>query len=128
MRRFRVFLTAIAVTFLLTAMATVPSGAAPGHARAHGHGGFDGTWSVSIYTSNGSCGSYRAAAYISGGSVSGGGGDYSLYGRVSGSGAISVTVSRGGGTAYGSGRLYGSHGGGGWRTSSGECSGRWSAS
>jgi len=126
MRKFGGLLTAIAVAVLLAAVAVSPSDAARKAVRGR-TGNFDGSWSVSIYTTNGPCGTYRVAARIAGGRVYGGG-DYSVSGHVSSNGAISVSVSNSQGTATGYGRLSGSHGGGRWRTSGGECSGSWSAS
>jgi hypothetical protein len=118
---------AITVTAVLAAAAAVPSDAAPRYARGRA-GSFDGDWSVAISTSYGNCGSYRAAVRISGGRVSAAGGDFNASGAVNPSGGISVRVSSSQGTAYGSGRLRGSQGGGRWRTTSGECGGSWYAS
>ncbi len=130
MNRFFRALFAAATAALLVAAATAPSDSAPRH--RHEYRGrvstFDGEWSVAIYTSFGSCGSYRAAIRIVGGRVEGGNGDYSVNGRVSPSGAVSVTVSGGQGSASGYGRLSRYSGGGRWRSSGGECSGSWSAS
>ena len=124
---------AVAVTAMLAAAVAVPSpsDAAPRHARAVRGGGthsFDGEWSVSISTSYGNCGSYRAGIRIAGGRVYATGGDFNASGAVNGSGGISVRVSSSQGSAYGSGRLRGSQGGGRWRTNSGECGGSWYAS
>jgi hypothetical protein len=89
-------------------------------------GPYDGSWSVSVTTSRGNCGSYRYGVNISNGIVSGSG----ASGRVSNSGHVSVTVSGGAGTAHGSGHLSRNSGGGSWRGSGGQgtCSGSWSAS
>ncbi|MGB6536874.1 MAG: hypothetical protein WBF58_13025 [Xanthobacteraceae bacterium] len=126
-RLFRVLFVAATAALLVTA-AAVPSDSAPRHRHEYRVSVFDGNWSVAIYTSYGSCGSYRAAIRISGGRVEGGNGDYSVNGRVSPSGAVSVTVSGGAGSASGYGRLSRSSGGGRWRSSGGECAGSWSAS
>jgi len=88
---------------------------------------FDGVWSVLIATAQGNCGSYRAAVQISGGRVSSAEGDYAVSGTVSRSGATAVTVIGNQGSATGSGRLHGTSGSGRWRSSSGECSGAWTA-
>jgi hypothetical protein len=117
---------AITVTAVLAAAVAVPSDAAPRHARAR-VGSFDGEWSVAISTSYGNCNNYRAALRIAGGRVMAAGGDFSAGGYVTPSGGISVTVSNGSGSAYGSGRLRGSQGAGRWRTRSGECAGTWYA-
>jgi len=121
---------AVALTATLAAAVAVPSDAAPRHARAvrGGTHSFDGEWSVSISTSYGNCGSYRAGVRISGGRVYSSGGDFNAAGSVNASGGISVRVSSSQGSAYGSGRLRGSSGGGRWRTTSGECGGSWYAS
>jgi hypothetical protein len=126
---FRAFFAAATAALLATAMAA-PSVSAPRHHR-HEYARvstFDGEWSVAIYTSYGSCGSYRAAIRIAGGRVGGGNGDYSVSGRVTPSGAVAVTVSGGQGSASGYGHLSRYSGGGRWRTSGGECGGSWSAS
>jgi len=93
-------------------------------------GPFDGYWSVLIVTRSGACDpTFRTAVSISNGIVSGGGGA-NISGRVSNSGAVSVSVSAGDQRASGGGRLRGNTGGGSWsgRGSRGHCSGSWSAS
>jgi hypothetical protein len=91
---------------------------------------FDGSWSVLVITRRGTCEpSYRFGVMIYNGVVTSGGGA-SVAGRVLPNGRVSVAVSGGPGTAYGSGRLTRAGGGGGsWRGSgpSGACSGVWSA-
>jgi hypothetical protein len=96
---------------------------------------FNGSWSVVIYTRRGNCDpNYRYGVSIYNGVISGGGGA-SVSGRVTRSGHVSVSVSAGGSTAYGSGRLavdrrgYG-RGSGSWRGQgpNGACSGSWAAS
>jgi hypothetical protein len=91
---------------------------------------FDGSWSVTITTTRGSCDSgvifaiqVRGSAVLPTGSVS-------VHGHVAPSGAVTVHVSDGGSNASGSGRLHGSSGGGSWhgQGSRGTCSGTWSAS
>jgi hypothetical protein len=114
---------------LATAFATTAIFAAPAAVRA---ASFDGSWSVTVVTRSGPCdASYRYGVTIRGGAVYyAGGAPVSVSGRVSPSGAVSVSVSGGGQSAYGSGRLSGNHGGGSWRGQgpSGRCSGVWSAS
>jgi len=91
---------------------------------------FDGQWSVLIVTRSGPCDqAYRFGVTIQNGIVYGGGGA-NLSGRVSNNGSVSVAVSSGSQTAYGSGRLSRNGGGGSWRGSgpTGACSGSWSAS
>jgi hypothetical protein len=102
---------------------------------AYAQSQFNGQWSVVIYTRRGNCdSSYRYGVSIYNGVVSGGGGA-SMSGRVSRSGQVRVSVTGGGSTAYGSGRLYvdrrgNGRGSGSWRGSGpqGACSGSWAAS
>jgi hypothetical protein len=58
-----------------------------------------------------------------------GGGAVNVSGRVAKSGQVSVSLSAGGQSAVGSGRLRNGRGGGTWRGQgpSGSCSGTWSA-
>src|SRR4029453_14306475 len=73
---------------------------------------FDGQWSVLIVTRSGACDqAYRLGVTIQNGIVYGGGGA-NLSGRVTNNGSVSVSVSSGQQTAYGSGRLSGHSGGG----------------
>ncbi len=91
---------------------------------------FDGLWSVSISTVNGTCpASLRYPAQISNGRVglASGEGGYAISGAVYNTGGIIVTVSQSGQSATGRGRLSRSSGGGKWRTSDGQCSGTWVA-
>jgi hypothetical protein len=109
-------------------VASLCVGAVPDMASAQRGSSFDGSWSVVIVTTRGNCDrAYRYGVTIRSGVVYYGG---SPSGRVSPSGAVSVSVSAGGASASGSGRLRGNSGGGSWRgQSNGErCSGSWSAS
>lgn len=118
---------ALAFAALLVAGTGVSSDAA---VRRAPHGPFDGLWSVSIVTLNGTCDrSYRYPARIAGDRVLQADADssYTLYGAVSRSGAIRVIVARGGQWADGRGRLSGNQGAGRWQTSGGQCSGEWTA-
>ena len=112
-----------ATAFAVTAVSTTPMAQAAS---------FDGPWSVLVNTTRGPCDqSYRYGVMIRGGSVSYlGGGAVSVSGRVSSSGQVSVSVSSGGQSAHGSGRLSNGRGGGTWRGQGpqGSCSGTWSAS
>jgi hypothetical protein len=89
---------------------------------------YDGLWSVSIVTEKGDCDrGYRYPIRISNG-VLANAGDVTaidINGKVQQTGAITVTVSGGGKSATGSGRLAGNIGEGHW--SGGECSGSWTA-
>src|ERR1700761_3069949 len=88
---------------------------------------FDGLWSVSIVTEKGDCDrGYRYPIRISNGTlVNAGDSMFTIGGSVNPNGAITVTVSAGGKSANGSGRLAGSVGGGYWH--GGKCSGTWTA-
>src|ERR1700688_535363 len=89
---------------------------------------YDGLWSVSIVTEKGDCDrGYRYPIRISNG-VLANAGDVTaidINGKVQQTGAITVTVSGGGKSAIGSGRLAGNIGEGHW--AAGECSGSWTA-
>ena len=93
------------------------------------HGSFyDGDWSVLIQTTRGNCPpALRAGVRILGGRVLAEDSSFQLNGEVASGGAVRVTVSAGGQSAGGFGRLSRDSGGGLWRTSSGECSGQWTA-
>jgi hypothetical protein len=88
---------------------------------------YDGVWSVSIVTEKGDCDrGYRYPIRISNGLLANGGSDpFTISGKVAPSGAIIVTVSHGGKSATGSGRLAGNSGEGHW--TGGSCSGSWTA-
>jgi hypothetical protein len=129
MRGFGGVVAAVAIAALLVAGSTAPSSAAGRQPRAGSHA-YDGLWSVLIRTQAGPCDpSYRYPARIVGGRVTQADSDFSyqISGVVVSSGAIAVTVSQGGQSATGYGRLRGSSGGGYWTASGGQCSGLWSA-
>jgi hypothetical protein len=88
---------------------------------------YDGLWSVSVVTEKGDCDrGYRYPIRISHGQlINAGDAVFTVAGKVAQTGAITVTVSGGGKSATGSGRLAGSAGGGSW--SGGSCSGTWTA-
>ncbi len=112
-------------TALLVTSASVPSQAAAQIARASS---FDGNWSVVINTLRGDCGSaLRYSVRIIGGQVLGLDQNAQVAGVVNASGLIRVAVAQAGRSASGAGRLAGNYGSGLWRTSSGECSGQWTA-
>jgi hypothetical protein len=122
-----IFATAFVALLATGGMLSTEASAAPKGAPK-GYGNFDGAWSVVINTARGDCGSgLRYGVRIVGGRVMGANGGYSVAGAVAPSGAIRVMVAEAGRSASGSGRLRGNSGGGVWRTSSGECSGSWSA-
>jgi hypothetical protein len=88
---------------------------------------YDGLWSVSIITERGDCDpGYRYPVRIANGMLANAGDAvFTISGRVGGTGAITVTVSGGGKSASGSGRLAGNIGTGSW--AGGSCSGSWRA-
>ena len=88
---------------------------------------YDGLWSVSIVTEKGDCDrGYRYPIRISNGLLANAGDSvFTITGKVGGTGAITVTVSGGGRSATGSGRLAGNIGTGSW--SGGSCAGIWTA-
>jgi hypothetical protein len=121
--------TAIAIAGLLVASAVTPSDAARTNVRSR-TSAYDGLWSVSILTQAGPCDpSYRYPARIVGGMVRQAENDFSyqISGVVVSSGGIVVTVSKGGQSATGYGKLHGSRGGGHWSAAGGQCYGTWNA-
>jgi hypothetical protein len=88
---------------------------------------YDGLWSVSIITKKGDCDpGYRYPVRISNGVLANAGdSSFTITGKVAGTGAVTVTVSAGGRSATGSGRLAGNAGLGSW--TGGACSGSWTA-
>jgi len=125
---FRGIVAMIVVTFLAVG-STMPSDAAPRHRPAPSPV-FDGLWSVSIFTLHGDCNrAYRYPLRIVGGYVLKADADssYDVAGAVARSGAIGVTVSGGGQSAIGVGRLTRRAGRGVWHTANNECRGNWTA-
>jgi hypothetical protein len=130
MRNFYRAVVAVTAAALLAASATIPSDAAPRHRTPLPSPAFDGLWSVSIMTQYGDCSrAYRYPLRIVDGYVTKGSDDtsYAIAGAVARTGAIGVTVSGGGQSASGVGRLTRTLGHGVWHTSNGECGGNWVA-
>jgi hypothetical protein len=130
MRNFHRAIVAVTAAAILAASAMMPSAAAPRHRAPLPSPAFDGLWTVSIMTQNGDCNrGYRYPLRIVDGYVTKADDDstYAVAGAVARSGAIGVTVSGGGQSAVGVGRLTGSGGRGVWHTSNGECGGNWTA-
>ena len=91
---------------------------------------YDGNWSVVIITEVGTCDrAYRYAIDIKNGVVRYGGDVVDFSGRVAPGGKVRVTVSRGGQSATGVGRMSRNFGRGTWSGSAtgSSCSGRWEA-
>jgi hypothetical protein len=112
------FAFAAATTFLATSLATTSSFAEPR---------YDGLWSVLVMTQKGDCDpGYRYPIRIANGAlVNAGDNAFTITGKVAPTGSITVTVSAGGKSATGLGRLSGGMGGGSW--TGGSCSGQWTA-
>ena len=115
-------LSALALLAWLTATAATP---------AFAQSRYDGLWSVLIITENGTCDrGYRYPLRIARGRVNHANPaslSFTIRGNVASGGAIRVSVSRGQQSAHGTGRLSRSAGAGRWRTTSGQCSGIWTA-
>jgi hypothetical protein len=127
-----IFSASLAATLavFIAATAVMPSDAAVARRRAPLTSAYDGLWSVSIVTIFGDCDrGYRYPLRIIGGHVVKADEDssYAVAGAVGRGGAIGVTVSGGGQSANGRGRLTRNIGRGVWRTSNGRCAGRWTA-
>ena len=93
---------------------------------------FDGNWSVVVMTRSGPCdAAYRFSSQVFNGAIAYGGGLGSgdFAGRVRSNGAALLRVASGANYAVASGRLGAARGSGTWRgqSSSGRCSGAWSA-
>jgi len=122
--------TIVIATFaaLVGAAAGQPSYAAHWSATRRGSSAFDGSWSVLMQTTRGSCPvAVRAGVRILGGRLSANDPSYGLDGRVAPSGTVRVTVSAAGQTGGAFGHLSRTAGRGRWRTQSGECAGEWTA-
>ena len=104
----------------------LPWTATPAQAR----GPFDGNWSVLIVTDSGSCDrGYRYALRIANGRIYYDNPSFNVNGQVNARGQVSVTVSAGGQSASGTGRLSRDYGQGTWigRSAADQCSGHWEA-
>jgi hypothetical protein len=118
----------IGVTLAISEIMMLGSPSQGAQRVAHKARVYDGEWSVLIQTTRGNCPpSFRAGVRIAGGILLPEDQSYQLNGEVNAGGAVRVTVSAGGQSAGGSGRLTHNTGSGLWRTQSGECSGQWAA-
>jgi hypothetical protein len=88
---------------------------------------YDGLWSVLVMTQKGDCDpGYRYPIRIANGTlVNAGDNPFTITGKIAQTGAITVTISAGGKSAIGLGKLAGDLGGGSW--TGGACSGSWTA-
>jgi len=113
--------------FALTIIALMVAGGSP-RSDAQARGIYDGEWSVMVYTLRGDCDrALRYSLRIVDGRVLAEDQSYQLRGVIAPGGEIRVTVAEGGRSASGFGRLAGNSGRGQWRTSTGECTGQWTA-
>ena len=125
MTNLRCIITSISLAALIGSTASILSDAAP---RSRGPGAFDGLWTLIVQTTRGSCpAAVRAGARILGGQVLSDDAGYRIDGRVAHNGAVQVTVFAAGQSGGAYGHLSGEAGRGLWRTSSGDCSGTWTA-
>ena len=125
-------LSRLIIGTMLAVFQVTMAGAAPQAAHRnvvrHGTSIYDGEWSVLIQTTRGNCpAALRAGVRILGGRILAEDQSYQLNGQVASGGDVRVTVSTGGQSAGGFGRLSRDSGRGMWRTRSGECSGQWNA-
>src|SRR5258705_11785870 len=99
---------------LLAALSAVA--ALPALRSAEAVPGYDGVWSVVIFTKEGICDtSYRYPIRITNGNLGNAGtATVSISGKVGKNGAVIVNVSTGDKTATGTGRLPAPNGGGSW--------------
>jgi len=119
MRKLGGVVTAAAIAAAL--VATIPFAARAANS-------FEGMWTVTIYTQAGNCpSSLRYAVRVARGRVYGDDQSYDVNGSVATNGATRVTVSQQGQSASGTGRLSANTGAGRWHTSTGQCSGQWTA-
>ena len=127
MRRLLSTTATVAIAALVGVTASPPSYGAQRSAARRGTA-FDGSWSVLLQTTRGSCPTaVRAGVRIIGGRLLSNDPSYGLHGRVASGGAVRVTVSAAGQTGGAFGHLSRAAGRGHWRTSSGQCAGEWSA-
>ncbi|WP_336486714.1 hypothetical protein [Methylobacterium nigriterrae] len=92
--------------------------------------GYDGSWSIEVITTEGSCDrAYRYGVQIQRGEARYPGGDFTISGRVAPNGVVRATISRGSDSANVVGRLgRQGYGNGTWTTGSGGgCRGQWNA-
>ena len=114
---------------LFVGSAVALTSAVPALGPAEAVPSYDGLWSVVIITRAGMCDpSYRYPVRISNGHVlNAGKSQVHISGRVGKNGAVVVNVSSGDKSAFGTGRLAATTGGGSWSGGNGLCSGVWQA-
>lgn len=114
----------ITLALAATAVSAAPAGKG-GNVRA-----FDGKWSIEVITERGDCDrAYRYGIRIENGEARyDGGSEFDVSGRVTGTGAVKGSISRGENRADVIGTLAGEYGTGTWSTSgSTVCGGNWVA-
>lgn len=120
----RIALLSVILAISATAVAAAPS------AKRDKSRTFDGRWSIEVITERGECDrAYRYSIRIENGEARyDGGGDFTIAGRVTGTGAVRGSISRGDDRASVVGTLVGQPGSGTWTTSGATvCGGRWNA-
>jgi hypothetical protein len=124
MKNLRLVTLSIPLAALFAASGLPPQAAAMDRAWSV----FDGAWSLVVETTRGDCPmAIRAGVRILAGQVLADDPSYRVAGRVARSGAVQVTVFAAGQSGGAHGRLWTRAGRGVWRTSSGDCSGKWTA-
>jgi hypothetical protein len=91
---------------------------------------FDGNWSVSVITDNGTCDrGYRYALHIQNGRIFYDNPNFNVSGSVDARGNVRVSVGAGSQQAVGTGRMSRDYGTGSWtgRSAMDQCSGHWDA-
>lgn len=89
--------------------------------------GYDGKWSVSVVTEQGSCDAYRWDLGIAGGRIEERGLLAQASGQVDPRGSVRVVFTRGSDQLAATGLLTSADGSGRWNLPSRQCSGRWRA-
>ena len=116
-------------SFAAKVLAFSLAGAALGLSQPAHAASFDGPWSVTIMTQAGNCdAAYAFSMQVQGGRVIASGGT-AMSGRVSGGGAVNVSIAQGSSSGRASGRLSATSGSGRWSgvLAGTRCSGRWEA-
>ena len=88
---------------------------------------YDGKWSVSVVTEQGSCDAYKWDLGIAGGRIDEHGFIAQASGRVDQRGGVNLVFTRGSDQLAATGVLTGLDGSGRWTLPSRQCSGRWKA-
>ncbi len=91
-------------------------------------GGYDGSWSVELTTTNGSCAlAYRGLINVNGGQINQSGLFMQAAGVVDGSGRVALNITKGNDRLAAGGHLKAQAGSGSWNLPSQQCAGQWRA-